>query len=192
MNQKEWKKLSKLPKERRPKDLFFFRNLVEKMLGYKRNSGLVIHHLRDTEEQRIFNDTYYERWGLSFDGTIRYTVLITKEEHLKIHSQSPETREKISKSVSKSKRKLTNEERKQHKKERDRKYREEHINELKEKAKIRYKENSESIKKRVKAYRETHRDEIRERKLKWRHDNRDHVNQKKREYYRKRKNSSFN
>lgn len=41
---------SKLYKNRK------FRNEAEKILNYK--SGFVIHHLRDTEEQRNFNDQF--------------------------------------------------------------------------------------------------------------------------------------
>lgn len=61
MNQKEYKKLLQGPKENRGKDFFKYRNLAEKLLNYKRNSGYTIHHLRDTPEQQFFNDNYYER-----------------------------------------------------------------------------------------------------------------------------------
>jgi hypothetical protein len=62
-----------------------YRAMAEKLLGYKRNSKHVIHHLRNTEEQRNFNDQYYERWGIDFDGKMKYCVLMTLEDHLKIH-----------------------------------------------------------------------------------------------------------
>jgi len=48
MNQKEYKKLLQGPKENRPKDFFKYRNMAEKVLNYKRNSDLTIHHLRDS------------------------------------------------------------------------------------------------------------------------------------------------
>lgn len=59
-----------------------------------------VHHLRDTEEQRLYNDTYYERWGFNEDGTFeygKYVIFVTREEHSKIHTLSDETRKKISK-----------------------------------------------------------------------------------------------
>ena len=43
---------------------------------------MVIHHLRDTEEQRNFNDTYYERWGFDLNGEMKYAVMITHREHV--------------------------------------------------------------------------------------------------------------
>lgn len=69
--------------------------------------SLDIHHLRDTEEQRRFNDTYYERWGVELDGTFelgKYVVFITHNEHARYHfihnnpMFNPETRDKVSKS----------------------------------------------------------------------------------------------
>ena len=95
MNQKEWKTLLNGPKEAIPHGIFKFRNLAEKYFGYKRGSGMVIHHLRDTEEQRNFNDMYYERWGFDLDGEMRYAIMITKEEHAQIHRLSKETLEKM-------------------------------------------------------------------------------------------------
>jgi len=59
-----------------------------------------VHHLRDTEEQRLYNDTYYEQWGFNEDGTFeygKYVIFVTREEHSKIHTLSDETRKKISK-----------------------------------------------------------------------------------------------
>lgn len=61
------------------------------------------HHLRDTEEQREYNDKHYELWGFEIDenGNERfeygkYVIFVTDEEHLAIHHVSEETREKIS------------------------------------------------------------------------------------------------
>jgi len=68
MNETEWKKLSR--QTNRPPNFFKFYNEARKRLGIL--SGYVIHHLRDTEEQRIFNDTYYERWGIDFDDNLRF------------------------------------------------------------------------------------------------------------------------
>ena len=121
MNQKEWKKLSIQKREFLPKNFFLYRNLAVKILGWKRGKGLVIHHLRDTEEQRKFNDTYYERWGIDFDGQLKYTKLVTKEEHTQIHKLSEETKAKIVKNC-KRKSKLSAKVRTLHKKQSDLKY----------------------------------------------------------------------
>ena len=145
MNQKEYKALLQGPKEKRPKDFFKYRNLAEKTLGYKRNSGLTIHHLRNTKEQQDFNDKYYERWGFDFDGKMKYCVCITTEEHKKLHQLSQETKNKISQSVSKSKTKFSKEEQKRKKSILNKKYREEH---------------KEEIKKYKKQYYLSHRDKI--------------------------------
>lgn len=58
-----------------------------------------VHHLRDTEEQRNYNDTHYELWGFNEDGTFeygKYVVFFTHDEHVSYHSQSAETRKKLS------------------------------------------------------------------------------------------------
>lgn len=80
---------------------------IQKSLQYNQNvDAVVIHHLRDTEEQRKYNDEYYELWGLEIDDTGnehfeygKYVIFVTKEEHREIHGCSEETRNKISKSV---------------------------------------------------------------------------------------------
>lgn len=57
-----------------------------------------VHHLRDTEEQRKYNDTYYERWGFNEDGTFeygKYVIFVTHKEHCCIHSVSEETKNKL-------------------------------------------------------------------------------------------------
>ena len=119
MNQKEYKKYLQGPKENRPKNFFYYRNLAEKILGYKRRAGLTIHHLRNTPEQQYFNDNFYERWGIDFDGKMKYCICITTEEHKKLHALSKETKEKISKSVSIAKTKLTPNQRKLNKQKSD-------------------------------------------------------------------------
>jgi len=188
MNQKEWKILSKQKKENRPKNLFYYRNLAEKILGYKRNSGLVIHHLRNTEKERNFNDMYYERWGIDFDGKLKYTILITIEEHKLLHSVSKETKEKISKSVSVAKTKYTKEEVKQHKLEADRKSRNKKPEFYKKQKKEYYNKNKQHICEMAKKYRDTHKEYIAQKKKEWKQKNREYVNKKKREYYARKKN----
>lgn len=75
---------------------------IQRSLQYNSDpNAKVIHHLRDTEEQRKYNDTYYERWGFNEDGTFeygKYVVFVTEEWHNNYHSQSEETRKKISES----------------------------------------------------------------------------------------------
>ena len=96
MNQKEWRKLRcSIPSGER-EAFFYYRNLASQILCLKK--GYVIHHLRDSEEARIFNDTYYERWGIDFDGVCKYCILMTEEDHRKYHSLSEETRNKIGES----------------------------------------------------------------------------------------------
>lgn len=96
MNQKEWRKARYSIKEGDRTSFFYFRNLASELLGLRK--GYVIHHLRDSEEARVFNDTYYERWGIDFDGVCRYCILMTEDEHRKYHSFSEETRKKIGES----------------------------------------------------------------------------------------------
>lgn len=187
MNQREWKNLIQKKKGERPDNLFYYRNLAAKILGYKKGMGLVIHHLRETEEQCHFNDANYERWGIDFDNQLKYTVLITIEEHRKIHALSLETKNKISKSVSISKTKFTKEEIKEHKRISNKKYRNTHKKEIQEKQKTYYIKNSEKIKAKVKGYRESNKEKIKQQKKDWKEKNREYVNQKKREYYAKRK-----
>lgn len=183
MNQKEWKTLSKLKKENRPKDLFHYRNLAVKLLGWKRGKSLVIHHLRNTEEERNFNDKYYERWGIDFDGKLKYTVLMTTEEHKQLHSTSDETKEKISKSVSIAKTKYTKEEIREHINTCNKAYRETHKEAISQKKKIYYLNNKEEIKAKVKKRRENNPEKHKLANKLWKEKNREYVRQKKREYY---------
>ena len=168
MNQKEYNKLLKLSKDNRPKNFFKYRNMAEKILGYKRNHNLVIHHLRDTTEQREFNDRYYERWGIDFDNNMKYCILLTKEEHIRIHRLSDETKSKIAKSVSISKTKLTDEERKNNKKNLCMQYYIKNKDTIKEYKKKYYLEHKEKIQKQTKEYKLLHKDKIKQYNTKWR------------------------
>ena len=187
MNQKEWKTLTQKPRIEIPHDTFKFRNLAEKHFGYKRGSGMVIHHLRDTEEQRNFNDTYYERWGFNLDGEMRYAIMITKEEHTQIHRLSKETIEKRNKAISIAKTKYTPEELREKKRKIDAEYREKNKDKIREHRKKYYQANREKVKQKVKEYRESNPELVKERKRKYKITHREHVNEKKREYYRRKK-----
>lgn len=72
---------------------------IQKSLQYNNDpSAKIIHHLRNTEEQRKYNNEHYELWGHNLDGSFeygKYVIFVTKEEHTKIHSCSEETRQKI-------------------------------------------------------------------------------------------------
>jgi len=89
MNQHEWR-FNLIEK---PKGIWNFRNKAVKYFNCKK--GEVIHHLRETEEQRQFNDQYYERWGFDFDGEMKYAIKMTKEEHSNYHKCSEETKQKM-------------------------------------------------------------------------------------------------
>lgn len=101
MNQKEWKSCKKCNGK------YIWYNKVRKIqrsLQHNQNQeAKVIHHLRDTEEQRKYNDEHYELWGFEIDEDGnehfeygKYIIFVTHEEHSAIHSQSEETRKKIS------------------------------------------------------------------------------------------------
>jgi hypothetical protein len=76
---------------------------IQKSLQYNNNQdAIVIHHLRDTEEQRKYNDEHYELWGFEIDEDGnehfeygKYVIFVTKEEHTEIHRCSDETKNKI-------------------------------------------------------------------------------------------------
>ena len=102
MNIKEWQKACKEGWASRKYD-----NLSREIqLSLKYNSdpkATVRHHLRDTEEQRKYNNEHYELWGFEIDKNGnehfeygKYIIFITKEEHSKIHACSEETRSKMS------------------------------------------------------------------------------------------------
>ena len=160
MNQKQWSALAKGPKQNRPENFFYYRNLAQKLLGYKRSAGLTIHHLRDTPEQQRFNDEHYERWGIDFDGELKYCVLLTTEEHTLLHHVSQETKEKISKSVSVAKKKYTDEELQEHRKEQNKRYANLHKEEKQSYDKTYYERNKERIKQRTKLYKQRRKNKV--------------------------------
>lgn len=97
MNQKEWKTSGRF------KGKFEWYNKtrkIQKSLQYNSDEKANrIHHLRDTEEQRKYNDEHYELWGHNLDGTFeygKYVIFVTEEWHNNHHSQSEETRKKMS------------------------------------------------------------------------------------------------
>lgn len=187
MNQKEYKAILQGPKEDRPEGFFYYRNLAEKILGYKRRAGVVIHHLRDTKEQQEFNDKYYERWGIDFDGQMKYCVLVTLEEHKQIHTLSEETRRKISMSVSIAKTKLTDKQRKEHKQKANKDYRDTHKEEISKYKKEYYKNNSEKIKETTKKNRQQNPEKHNESNRQWKIKNREKYLKAKHEQYLRRK-----
>lgn len=75
---------------------------IQKSLKYNHDpKATVRHHLRDTEEQRKYNDEHYELWGFEVDKDGnehfeygKYIIFITEEEHTAIHNQSEETKAK--------------------------------------------------------------------------------------------------
>ena len=103
MNQKEWKKSGKFIGKY---EWYNKTRKIQKSLQFNTDkAATVIHHLRDTEEQRKYNDTYYEFWGFNQDGTFeygKYVIFVTKEEHTEIHKCSEETRKKMKENNAKS------------------------------------------------------------------------------------------
>jgi hypothetical protein len=107
MNYDEW---HNLVRNKTSELVFTYYNKVksiQKSLKYNSDpNAKIIHHLRDTEEQRKYNDEHYEFWGFEIDENGnehfeygKYVVFVTDEEHGKLHSFSEETREKISDGV---------------------------------------------------------------------------------------------
>lgn len=98
MNIKEWKLCDDTGKF----EWYNKTRKIQKSLQYNSDQrATVIHHLRDTEEQRKYNDEHYELWGHNLDGSFeygKYVVFVTKEEHTEIHKCSEETRKKIKES----------------------------------------------------------------------------------------------
>ena len=101
MNRKEWKDLCKIDKSA----AYHYYNIVRDRLLSREFESLencdkdakVIHHLRDTEEQRKYNDEHYELFGINLDGAFeygKYVVFWTKEHHNSYHHQSDETKVK--------------------------------------------------------------------------------------------------
>ena len=105
MNQAEWRKLNLECKSLINWSFYHKTRAIQKSLQYNKDpNAVVIHHLRDTEEQRKYNDEHYELWGHNLDGSFeydKYVVFVTKEEHTEIHRCSEETRKKRSKSMKK-------------------------------------------------------------------------------------------
>lgn len=71
---------------------------IQRSLKYNSDPNATVrHHLRDTEEQRKYNDEHYEMWGFNLDGTFeygKYMIFMTEEDHITIHNQSDETKAK--------------------------------------------------------------------------------------------------
>lgn len=83
MNFKEWKTHTKF-NINTDSSIWYWRNAAVKYFELK--SGEVIHHLMDTDEQKEFNNKYYERWGFDLNGEMKYCVKMTKVEHDTYHS----------------------------------------------------------------------------------------------------------
>lgn len=89
------------------KDIHYWANKcrkIQKTLKYNPDPNATVrHHLRDTEEQRKYNDEHYELWGFEIDegGNEhfeygKYIIFVTPEEHSKLHEDSDETRHRKS------------------------------------------------------------------------------------------------
>lgn len=102
MNRKEWKDLCKVDRN----IAYHWYNRVNRILKSKEYESLencdkdakVIHHLRDTEEQRKYNNEHYEMFGFEIDENGnevfnygKYVVFWTKEHHNEYHHCSEET-----------------------------------------------------------------------------------------------------
>lgn len=109
MNRKEWKDFCLLDRHK----AYYWYNKSRQLLKSREFESLencdkdakVIHHLRDTEEQRKYNDAHYELFGFEIDeyGNEqfeygKYVVFWTKEHHIEYHRLSEETRKRISES----------------------------------------------------------------------------------------------
>ena len=110
MNRKEWKDLCKIDKA---KAHYWYNKVTKKRISKEFESdprtdkdAKVIHHLRDTDEQRKYNDEHYELFGFELDENGnehfeygKYVVFWTKEHHNEYHHCSEETRKKRSESL---------------------------------------------------------------------------------------------
>ena len=110
MDRKEWVEFCKIDKA---KAYFWYNKVTKKRISKEFESDTrtdkdakVIHHLRDTEEQRKYNDEHYELFGFEIDKNGnehfeygKYVVFWTKEHHNEYHSCSEETRKKRSESL---------------------------------------------------------------------------------------------
>ena len=94
MNQRDWNQSCRT----RSVDWAWYNKAtsIQKSLQFNPNpKATVKHHLRNTEEQRKYNDEHYEMWGFNLDGTFeygKYIIFITPEEHNAIHKDSEETK----------------------------------------------------------------------------------------------------
>ena len=107
MNHKQWKEFCKIDKA---KAHYWYNKVTKKRISKEFESlencdkdAKVIHHLRDTEEQRKYNDEHYELFGFEIDENGnehfeygKYVVFWTKEHHNEYHKCSEETRKKLS------------------------------------------------------------------------------------------------
>lgn len=107
MNRKEWDEFCKVD---RAKAHFWYNKTKKKLLSKEFESdprtdkdAKVIHHLRDTEEQRKYNDEHYELFGFEIDENGnesftygKYVVFWTTKHHNDYHHCSEETRKKLS------------------------------------------------------------------------------------------------
>lgn len=110
MNREEWKEFCKIDKA---KAHYWYNKVTKKRISKEFESdprtdkdAKVIHHLRDTEEQRKYNDEHYEMFGIEIDENGnehfeygKYVVFWTKEHHNEYHHGSEETRKKRSESL---------------------------------------------------------------------------------------------
>ena len=105
MNRKEWYKACE--EGWAPRRYDNASREIQKSLKYNSDPNAITrHHLRDTEEQRKYNDEHYELWGFEIDENGnehfeygKYIVFMTPEEHTKLHHVSEETRLKLSNSL---------------------------------------------------------------------------------------------
>lgn len=106
MDQKMWRYLRDHNKELLDFTHYNKTRKIQKSIQYNTDpSAKVIHHLRDTDEQRKYNDEHYELWGHNLDGTFeygKYVIFVTEEWHSDYHKHSEETRKKISEHSAKS------------------------------------------------------------------------------------------
>lgn len=103
MNCKEWK--SKCKADWHSVDHTWDKKCREIQSELKYNSdpnATVRHHLRDTEEQRKYNEEHYELWGFEIDENGnehfeygKYMIFVTEEWHNNYHHRSEETRKRM-------------------------------------------------------------------------------------------------
>lgn len=102
MNYKEWKKACK--EGLAPRRYDNASREIQKSLKYNSDPNATVrHHLRDTEEQRKYNDDHYELWGFEIDENGnehfeygKYIIFVTEEWHSNYHKDSEETKQRKS------------------------------------------------------------------------------------------------